>query len=202
LAHILRKNEFEVLSERGIFEKWGAFPSGQLVLVIDEKVVAPQSRLSLRSLRIRFPKAKLLVLAANTPHAEQSGLLRGIDGLVLYSDAQRSLVSALRALSQGHVWLPRETLEYLAQVAPEARERKLPFTSREAEVIRLIEEGLSNKEIGTRLGITEKTVKFHASNVFAKLGVHDRNTAIEVAHTLPAPRATCRGQLVSSSCLP
>ena len=69
--------------------------------------------------------------------------------------------------------------------------RRLPLTLRETEVIRLIGEGLSNKEVGTRLGIAGKTVKFHASNAFAKLGVHDRNTAIEIAHMLPASKALC-----------
>lgn len=189
LAHLLRKNGFEVLSEPEVSEKQAALPSGQLVLVIDERILAPESRLSLRSLRVRFPKAKLLILAANTPHGEQCGLLRGIDGFVLYSEAQHRLVPALRALSQGHAWLPREALEYLVQTIPGAGEKTLPFTSREAEVIGLIEEGLSNKEIATRLGIAEKTVKFHASNAFAKLGVHDRSTAVEVAHTLPVSKA-------------
>ena len=179
------------MAEQEAYEQQSSLSVGGLILAIDEKVLTPGSRLSMRSLRIRFSEAKLLILATVPPRGEQCQLLRGIDGFVLYSEAKGKLVPALRALCGGHAWFPREVLEHLARLAPQAGEKKLPLTSREAEVIRLIGEGLSNKEIGTRLGIVEKTVKFHASNIFGKLGVHDRNTAVEVAHSLPAPKAAC-----------
>ncbi|MGO8734298.1 MAG: response regulator transcription factor [Terriglobia bacterium] len=94
------------------------------------------------------------------------------------------LASAIRALCDGHVWLPPDVLEHFARLALQAAEKKLPLTLRETDIVRLMGEGLSNKEIANRLGVTERTVKFHASNVFAKLGVHDRNSAIEIAHSL------------------
>ena len=175
------------MAEQEAYEQQSSLSVGGLILAIDEKVLTPGSRLSMRSLRIRFSEAKLLILATVPPRGEQCQLLRGIDGFVLYSEAKGKLVPALRALCGGHAWFPREVLEHLARLAPQAGEKKLPLTSREAEVIRLIGEGLSNKEIGNKLGVTEKTVKFHASNVFAKLGVHDRNSAVEISHSLVAP---------------
>ncbi len=186
LTNLLRGHEFKVVAEQEAHERQVASSAGRLVLAIDEKLLSPGSRLSMRSLRIRFPEAKLLLLATVLPHGEQCQLLRGIEGFVVYSEAKGKLVPALRALRDGHVWLPQEALEYLARLALEADEKRLPLTSRETEVIGLIGEGLSNKEIGTRLGIAEKTVKFHASSVFAKLGVHDRNSALEIARSLPA----------------
>ncbi len=193
LTHLLQGLEFRVVSEEEAYGQRNLSPARRLVLVIDEKVITPGRRLSMRSLRNRFPEAKLLILATATPLGEQCQLLRGIDGLVLYSEVKARLVAALRAVCEGHAWLPREVLEYLARLTLKADEKKLPLTSRETEVIRLIEEGLSNKEIGARIGVTEKTVKFHASNVFAKLGVHDRNSAIEIAHSPFASKAErCR----------
>jgi DNA-binding NarL/FixJ family response regulator len=186
LTHVLRGHEFDVISEEEARERQSLSRAGQLVLAADEKILAQANRLSLRFLKTRFPEAKLLIFATSPPRSEQCELLRGIDGFVLYSEAKGKLCLALRALCDGHVWLPQEVLEYLARLALQANRKKLRLTLRETEVIRVIGEGLSNKEIGTRLGISEKTVKFHALNVFAKLGVHDRNSAIEIAHSLSA----------------
>jgi DNA-binding NarL/FixJ family response regulator len=186
LSHLLRGHEFEVVGEGEAHERQSSSPAGRLVLAIDERVLTPGNRLSMRSLRTRFPEAKLLILATVPPRGEQCELLLGIDGFVLYSEAKGKLCLALRALCDGHVWLPHEVLEYLARLALQANRKKLRLTLRETEVIRVIGEGLSNKEIGTRLGISERTAKFHASNVFAKHGVHDRNTAVEIAHSLSA----------------
>ena len=98
-------------------------------------------------------------------------------------EEQNRLVPALRAVCEGRVWLPRSVLERVARATLGSPEKTLPLTAREAEVINLIAEGLSNKEVASRLGVTEKTVKFHASNLFAKLGSHDRASAVEMAHS-------------------
>lgn len=184
LTQLLPRREFRVLDEHEATEPHSR---GRLVFVVDEKILAQPGRLTLRSLRVCLPGAKLLVLANHLPAGEQYRQLQGIDGLVLYAEAKTKLLPALRALRDGHLWLPPEVLEHFARQAVEAGEgRNGQFTPREGETVRLIAEGLSNKEIGTRLGIAEKTVKFHASNAFAKLGVHDRNSAVEAIHARPA----------------
>jgi DNA-binding NarL/FixJ family response regulator len=185
LARLLPRGEFTVVDEHEAYERRSSSLGEGLVLAIDEKGFAPWAH---RCLRVRYPGAKLLMLAVRKPRGEECQLLLGVDGLVLYSEARTELVPALRALRDGHLWFPPEVLEYLVRLALRGNERQTQFTLRETEIIRLIGEGLCNKEIGARLGITEKTVKFHASNVFAKLGVHDRNSAIEAVHTLTALR--------------
>ena len=65
--------------------------------------------------------------------------------------------------------------------------KSLPFTPREADVVAMVSAGLSNKELGNKLGISERTVKFHVANIFAKLGAHDRQSAAELARSLPSP---------------
>jgi DNA-binding NarL/FixJ family response regulator len=188
LTRLLHGHGFEVVGEQEAYQRQNSSTAGRLVLAMDERLLAPGSRLSMRLLRIRFPQAKFLILAAVPPRGEQCQLLRGIDGFVLYADVKETLIPALRALTEGRLWLPPEVLEYLARLALQGDGKKLRLTLRETEVIRLIGEGLSNKEIGSNLGVGEKTVKFHASNVFAKLGVHDRNSAVEVARSLSASK--------------
>jgi len=186
LSRLLRGREFEVLGEEEAYEREKSAPERQLVVAIDERILLPESRLTMRSLRARFPRARLLVLANALPRREKYQLLRVADGLVLYSEAKQKLVLALRAICDGHLWLPSEILEGLARLAQRDEKDHLTFTPREADLVPLIAEGLTNKEIASRLGITEKTVKFHTCNLFAKLGVHDRNSALEAVHTLSA----------------
>ena len=128
------------------------------------------------------------MLATALPSAEQCQLLRGIDGLVLYSEAREKLIPALRTLRDGHLWFPPQVLEWLARLASQADKQGGPFTGRETEIFQLMREGLCNKEIASKLGVSEKTVKFHASNIYAKLGAHDRYAAVELAHSLHAFR--------------
>jgi DNA-binding NarL/FixJ family response regulator len=166
-----------------------------LVLVLDEQALTPPRQPFLRSLRARFPEAKLLILGTDLPHGEGCQAFLGIDGFVPYAEAKAKLIPALRVLCDGCLWLPREVLDHFARLAaqawPPGNKDTGPLTSRESEIIRLLTEGLSNKEIGNNLGITERTVKFHVANVFAKLGVHDRNSAAEIGHTLGALKV-CR----------
>jgi DNA-binding NarL/FixJ family response regulator len=177
-----------MVSESEAYECRRPLADGRLVLLLDEQVLAPQREPFLRSLRVRFPEAKVLILGTDPPCAEGCQALLGIDGFVPYAEARVKLIPALRALCDGHLWLPREVLDHFARLAAQARppgnKDTGSLTSRESEIIRLLTEGLSNKEIGNSLSITERTVKFHVANVFAKLGVHDPNSAAEVAHSL------------------
>jgi DNA-binding NarL/FixJ family response regulator len=188
LTHLLRGHELQVVDEQKVYQQQGLSPRAKLVLALDESFLLPASRLSVRSIRTRFPQAQLLILASAAPSAEQCQFLRGIDGLVLYSEAKDKLIPALRALRDGHMWFPRQILEGFARLASQADKQGRPLTERETEIIPLMGEGLSNKEIANKLGVTEKTVKFHASNLFAKLGVHDRSSAVELVHSLCAFR--------------
>jgi DNA-binding NarL/FixJ family response regulator len=191
LVHLLPPCAFQVASEEVVSERPCSSIRGRLVLVFDEKVLTVERRL-IRCLSARFPEAKLLILGTHSPCGEGCQLLYGVDGFVLYADVKDSLIPALCALCDGHLWLPTEVLEYFVRLAKSSRPqngKSLPFTSREAEVIRMLSEGLSNKEIGNNLGISERTVKFHVANVFAKLGAHDRSSAIEIAHSLSASKA-------------
>jgi DNA-binding NarL/FixJ family response regulator len=122
-------------------------------------------------------------LGEEPAQGQRCELLRGIQGFVLYAEAREDLAPALRELAKGHLWLPPEVLEYLAGFPAQAAENqnRAPVTPREAQVLALLAEGLSDQEIAAKLRITERTVKFHVANIFDRLGVPNRQAAAEAA---------------------
>jgi len=99
----------------------------------------------------------------------------GARGFVVKEMALDKLLEAVRRVAQGEQYLP-------GALATRAASRALTsLSARELEVLALLGRGLSNKEIGSALAITEGTVKIHVSNILAKLGVNDRTQAILTA---------------------
>jgi DNA-binding NarL/FixJ family response regulator len=117
-----------------------------------------------------------------------SALDAGASGFLLKNAAPEDLVSAVRVLAAGDGMLAPEVTRRVLGRFTEARETPAPtvtlaepFTDREAEVLALMSEALSNAEIGARLFIGEATVKTHVSRILQKLGARDRVQAIVIA---------------------
>src|SRR5262249_14293149 len=103
---------------------------------------------------------------------------RGAKGLLLKETAESDLVNCVRAVAAGRHWLPASLLEGAKE---RERGRKAisdrmarSLSQREREVMLLVAESLSNKEIGRRLGLSEGTVKIHLHNIYQKVGVTNR----------------------------
>ncbi len=101
----------------------------------------------------------------------------GATGLLLRDAPPGRLAAALRAVAAGLWALDGPRGESLLPPAPSAGPSE-PLTPRELEVLALLGEGLPNKAIADRLGIAERTAKFHASAILAKLGAGSRSEAI------------------------
>ncbi len=103
----------------------------------------------------------------------------GLRGRLLRDADVDQLCAALEAVAAGLVVID---LELAAELAPTPRSSSLPpadeLTPREMEVLRLVAEGLSNRAIAQRLGISEHTVKFHVNAILAKLGAQSRTDAV------------------------
>jgi DNA-binding NarL/FixJ family response regulator len=104
-------------------------------------------------------------------------------GLLSPTAAAEELHAAISAVSQGLVVLPLELSErmfssYTPFGALEPEPMDEPLTPRESEVLELLGQGLSNKMIARQLHISEHTVKFHVSSVYAKLGASSRADAV------------------------
>ncbi len=105
----------------------------------------------------------------------------GARGVVLKDAVVEHLTTCIRAVMQGQYWLEGHPVQNLVQVlrdlstqtAPPPR-RTYGLTARELEVVNLITEGCTNKDIAKTFGISEETVKRHLTNIFNKLGVGNR----------------------------
>ena len=114
----------------------------------------------------------------------------GVSGFILKDATFEDLVRTIRSVAQGeHVLPPQMTSTLFSQIAREAVVRgradameSVRMTSREREVVDLIGEGLSNKEIAARLIIATHTVKSHVRNVMEKLTLHTRLQIAAFAH--------------------
>lgn len=155
------------------------------ILIIDAgSLPAPLGRY-LRFVRTGFPKGALLMLGKPLSSEDLCRLLMmGVKGYIPYDEVEKDLSGAIDSLRQGRMWVPAETLEQFALFVGEQSRPKQPkgslFTEREKVILGLLHRRLSNKEIGSALGIADRTVKFHMEKIFDKLGVRDRQSAAEM----------------------
>ena len=126
----------------------------------------------------------ILLTTFDDDEALLEGVRAGISGYLLKDVGSEQLVAALRAVACGETLILPAVSEraerYVKRQAATFDAAELPerLTRREAEVLRLMAGGYSNREIGDALGATEGTVKNHASSILSKLGVRDRTRAV------------------------
>lgn len=142
-----------------------------------------------------FPGARIIAMDLLPAHEELVEYVNaGVSGFIMKDATLDDLVSCIRLVAQGVDVLPPQMVGTLfSQIAREAIARGRPavmesvrMTPRERQVIGLIGEGLSNKEIASRLHIATHTVKSHVRNVMEKLTLHTRLQIAAYAHRDPA----------------
>lgn len=120
----------------------------------------------------------VVVLATDEELAAQS-LAAGARGALPREAGAGRIAAALRAASRGLITLDDSFAGALLRPQPHAPDPLVdPLTPREIEVLQLLAEGLSNKEIGGRLRISESTAKFHVNAILGKLGAQGRTDAV------------------------
>jgi two-component system, NarL family, nitrate/nitrite response regulator NarL len=123
---------------------------------------------------------RVIVVSAAVARAEVPRILKlGVRGIVAKESAIELLLKAIRAVHAGEYWVGREVVGDLVQAMGRRESRaggKRPFglTPRELELVRLVADGLSNKDIARRCSLREDTVKHHLSSIFDKTGVSTR----------------------------
>lgn len=105
-------------------------------------------------------------------------LAAGAHGVLLRNATARRIHAALLAAAEGLFVVDEELSETLLTHARGEAALLEPLTSRELEVVQLLADGLTNKEIAHRLGISDHTVKFHLNGIMGKLGVETRTEAV------------------------
>jgi len=130
-----------------------------------------------RELRQRGLPTRVLALSAYRYEAYIRGMLEaGAVGYLLKEEAPEVIVEAVRAAVQGWRYFSPGVADLVRAILE--GKGPAPLTEREQEVLRLLAEGLSNKEIAVRLGCSERTVAFHVGNILQKLGAVSRTEAV------------------------
>lgn len=132
---------------------------------------------AIKAIRTQTPDARIIVLTMY--HGEEDiyrSLSAGAATYLLKDSITDDLVGMVREVYAGGRPLPSRIASVLA-----SREQQSKLSAREVEVVRLIAQGMRNKEIAGALTITEETVKVHVRRVLAKMNVNDRTAAVRVA---------------------
>ena len=182
--------DFEVVGEAGT-----ASQALALILATEPDVAVLDARLPdgsgidvCRDVRAALPATYCLILTSyDEDDAVLASVLAGASGYVLKEVGRLTLVDAIRQVRLGRSLLDpaiiRRVMERVRETA-DSRGRVLGLTDREHDVLDLIADGLTNKEIAARLNLAEKTVKNYVSSLLAKLGLERRTQAAILATRL------------------
>ncbi len=122
------------------------------------------------------PDVKVLILSAyGDPSYVRAALAAGASGYLLKTASDEELVSAVRSVALGATVLDAAVSADLISEAPRTAQ---PITDREREVLSLVIEGFSNKAIGAKLGVSQRTVDAHIAHLFSKLAVSSRTELV------------------------
>lgn len=149
------------------------------VLLLDLRMPGMDGLAVLRELEREGSPTRVVVLTAALDEDDVLAAIElGVRGVVLKEMAPRLLIQAVRKVHAGERWLETRSaalaLEKLVRKQAGARAAAEMLSQRETEIVRLVASGLTNKEIASRLSITEGTVKVHVHSVYQKLRVGNR----------------------------
>jgi len=195
-SQVVREGLESLLAVAPTFNVVGSFSMGSAlariedlqpdVLLLDLESPADDSTpLAIESEARRFTSA-IVVLTDPTENSWAVDALRSGVRAILPRDAvSEEIVAAIQAAATGLVVLHPDALHSLLLPMPSREEPETDLsdhilTPREIEVLRMMADGLGNKEIASRLRISDHTVKFHISSMFAKLGASSRTEAVTI----------------------
>jgi DNA-binding NarL/FixJ family response regulator len=152
------------------------------VYVVDGHAARQATGALLSNILDNQPAGRLIVVGENFKESECHTLLRqGVKGIMNYVEARDQLPRAVPLVAQGGFWVPRTVLSrFVDSILSTAAGRRMrgetpaDLSRREQEVLNGLLENMANKEVADRLNISERTVKFHVSNLLAKFGVRRR----------------------------
>ena len=147
------------------------------VALIDLRMPVMSGVEAVQAIRKEFPHAGIIILTTYQGDEDiHRGLSAGAQGYLLKGMPSHELIEAIRNVHRGLRYLPQPVLDSLADRPPNSE-----LSNRELQVLKLIVKGMSNKQIGEALGISQSTVKWHVNIVLALLNVSDRTGAAVTA---------------------
>ena len=156
------------------------------VILMDLRMPGMDGLTAIEYLRRDRPEIAIVILTTfNEDELMRKGLGLGARGYLLKDTDRSTLFNTIRAAARGETLLKPEILENLLGQQLKAKkspvQNAIDLTARELEVLDAVAQGERSKEIAYRLGITERTVKAHLSNIYSKLGVDSRAAAVSEA---------------------
>jgi DNA-binding NarL/FixJ family response regulator len=150
---------------------------GPDVVLMDLRMPALDGIHTTKAILAEFPEARVLALTSYDGDQDiYRALDAGVRGYLLKETAHADVVAAIRTVHAGRRLMPPDVAVRLSEYFPQ-----VSLTMRETEVLRLVSEGLGNKEIADRLGTASGTIKMHVQNILDKLGASDRTHAVTMA---------------------
>jgi two-component system nitrate/nitrite response regulator NarL len=154
------------------------------LLLLDIAMPGQGGLTTVAQVAVACPVTKVVMLTVSEHEDDLLAAFRaGARGYLLKGISARELVAAIRAIAAGDVYVsPTLAIRMLSELTGDTPPDPLSeLTPRETDILRLVAEGLTNREIGTRLGLAEKTVKHYMTNVLGKLHVRSRLEAALLA---------------------
>jgi DNA-binding NarL/FixJ family response regulator len=150
------------------------------VLILDLELPDRTGLDVLRDAKRELPSLRVVIFSAYGGRERIAAALEGgADSYVLKGTSSAELLNAVRAVARGEHYLPNAIAsELIGALREPGRER---LTAREREIVKFLARGYANKEIAAELGISERTVKFHVSEILARLDASNRAHAVAVA---------------------
>ncbi|TAL40758.1 MAG: response regulator transcription factor [Salinibacterium sp.] len=141
-----------------------------------------------RAIRSAHPQVQCLILTAyDDDEASYAAVLAGASGYVLKDIRGQGLIESIGRVAKGEHLIDAKVSHRVLEQAISADHASEALSRRERQVLELIAEGLSNRQIGERLSLAEKTVKNYVSGLLAKLGMERRTQAAVYGSQLPKP---------------
>jgi two-component system nitrate/nitrite response regulator NarL len=126
---------------------------------------------------------KVLVVTAGVSRGDAARLIRnGVSGIFMKNHSADLLAQGIRDVMAGKVWFDQDLLQaaMASNEGPRAEASAEDFTERQRQVLHLVFEGMANKEIAQRLGVSESSVKATLQQLFSKMAVHTRSQLVRV----------------------
>lgn len=151
------------------------------LILLDLTMPGVQGLSGLLFLRVQYPEIPVVVVSANEQPATISRCIEfGASGFVPKSEPVENIRGAVRAVLDGGVWTPKD-IDLSRRADPETNDllsRLSTLTPQQVRVLMMLGEGLLNKQIAYKLGVSEATIKAHVSAILQKLGVDSRTQAV------------------------
>lgn len=160
--------------ERDLGDQTWSKSQASVVLVSDLSIRTDAKR-SFLAIRRKFPHARILVHGDETnPATIASFMTEGADGYFTLSLGAENLVKAVQTVARGSLWVPREAVTSMVRQLRSGTTLPWILAPQEVALLRMLDQGLSNKEMASQLNVAEVTVKTRLARLYRRFGVRSR----------------------------